>query len=99
MTEDRDRTGECVVMQTVIRNLLAELKTIETMEAAQEWIHRVRDSLDVNQVVFHTMNHALGAQAGLVTWPKDWTLRYLTHDYVTIDPTVTRLASERAPRN
>lgn len=86
-------------MQMVIRNLLAELKTIEAMEAAQEWIHRVRDGLDVNQVVFHTMNHALGVQTGLVTWPKDWTLRYLTHDYVTIDPTVTRLASERAPRN
>ena len=59
-------------------------------------VHRLRDTLGVDHVLYHAVNVG-GGQYAAVTYPDIWVRRYLGEDYARIDPVVQAAFRSIAP--
>lgn len=66
------------------RGALEKAKTLDDLTAQ---IVGLRDRLNVDHVVYHSVNSA-GGQYGALTYDEAWVSRYIAEDYARIDPVV-----------
>lgn len=74
-------------MQTKLPGFISELQQATTLESLQPVIVGLRNLLDIEHVVYHSVN-STGQQYAVLTYSSDWVNRYLTEDYARIDPVV-----------
>jgi len=74
-------------MQGRLDTLIEELQGISTLDQLQGQIVGLRDLLDVEHLVYHSVNSS-GGQYAALTYSDDWVERYLEQDYSRIDPVV-----------
>ncbi|MEM8554650.1 MAG: LuxR family transcriptional regulator [Pseudomonadota bacterium] len=67
-----------------IVEMLQQASSLSDLDAA---VKKLRDSFDVDHVVYHSVNHAQVPYAAL-TYDEEWVNRYLEKDYARIDPVV-----------
>jgi DNA-binding CsgD family transcriptional regulator len=65
----------------------AGLQQATTLDGLQSVILGLRDLLDVEHVVYHSVN-STGQQYGVLTYSPDWVDHYLAEDFARIDPVV-----------
>jgi len=63
------------------------MQTARTLDDLQGQIVGLRDVLDVEHLVYHSVN-STGQQYAALTYPLDWVDRYLEQDYARVDPVV-----------
>lgn len=66
---------------------LDRLQGVGTLEELNRLILTLRDELDVEHVVYHSVN-STGEQYAALTYGQDWVARYIDRDYARIDPVV-----------
>lgn len=71
----------------MLENFLERLQTATTLEELEHVILRLRDDLNVEHVVYHSVN-STGEQYAALTYDQAWVARYLEQDYARIDPVV-----------
>ncbi|MBT8475973.1 MAG: LuxR family transcriptional regulator [Rhodobacteraceae bacterium] len=60
---------------------------VKTLDELSVEITALRDSLDVENLVYHSVN-STGEQYAALTYSEKWVTRYLQEDYARIDPVV-----------
>ncbi len=63
------------------------MQNARTLDDLQGQITGLRDILDVEHLVYHSVN-STGQQYAALTYPLDWVDRYLEQDYARVDPVV-----------
>jgi len=63
------------------------MQKITTLDQLQGQIVGLRDLLDVEHLVYHSVNSS-GGQYAALTYSLDWVDRYLDQDYARVDPVV-----------
>lgn len=63
---------------------LSRVKTLEELNAA---VRALREALDVQHIIYHSVN-STGEQYAALTYSAEWVERYLEQDYSRIDPVV-----------
>jgi len=63
------------------------MQNARTLDDLQGQIIGLRDILDVEHLVYHSVN-STGQQYAALTYPLDWVDRYLEQDYARVDPVV-----------
>ena len=71
----------------MLENFIDQLQQVETLEELNDVVVSLRDPLDVEHVVYHSVN-STGEQYAALTYTQDWVSRYLEQDYARIDPVV-----------
>lgn len=71
----------------MLEGFLAELSEVRTREDLNDRIIALREDLDVEHVVYHSVN-STGEQYGALTYAPEWVARYIEEDYARIDPVV-----------
>ncbi len=74
-------------MNARVEPLLDRLSQVKTLEDLNLEIGGLRDILDVDHVVYHSVN-STGEQYAALTYSPEWVDRYLEMDYARIDPVV-----------
>jgi DNA-binding CsgD family transcriptional regulator len=74
-------------MQTKLPDFTAGLQQATTLDGLQTVILGLREFLDVEHVVYHSVN-STGQQYGVLTYSPDWVDHYLAEDFARIDPVV-----------
>ncbi len=74
-------------MQMNLPGFTAGLQQATTLDGLQSVILGLRDLLDVEHVVYHSVN-STGQQYGVLTYSPDWVDHYLAEDFARIDPVV-----------
>lgn len=68
-------------------DFIEKLQKAETLEELNDIVVGLRDALDVEHVVYHSVN-STGQQYAALTYSPEWVGRYLEMDYARIDPVV-----------
>ncbi len=71
----------------MLESFLDQLQRVETLEELNDVVVSLRDALNVEHVVYHSVN-STGEQYAALTYSQDWVARYLEQDYARIDPVV-----------
>ncbi len=74
-------------MQTRLPGFISGLQQATTLDGLQSVILGVRDRLDVEHVVYHSVN-STGQQYAVLTYSPSWVDHYLAEDFARIDPVV-----------
>lgn len=74
-------------MQTRLPGFTAGLQQVTTLDGLQTVILGLRGLLDVEHVVYHSVN-STGRQYAVLTYSPDWVDHYLAEDFARIDPVV-----------
>lgn len=74
-------------MQGKLPEFISGLQQATTLDGLQSVIIGLRDYLDVEHVVYHSVN-STGQQYAALTYSLDWVDHYLDSDYARIDPVV-----------
>lgn len=74
-------------MASEVERILAALEQSEGLEGLQTAILALRDAYRVDHMVYHWVS-AAGEQYGCGTYADDWVQRYVSEDYLRIDPVV-----------
>lgn len=64
-----------------------KLQRVQTLDALNDCVIGLRDGLNVEHVVYHSVN-STGEQYAALTYSPQWVERYLDQDYARIDPVV-----------
>ena len=80
----------------MVSDFIESLLAARTLDDIKAQVFRLRGDLDVENVTYHAVNASGGATVA-VTYPDDWTERYLSQDYARIDPVVKASFSSYAP--
>ena len=70
-----------------VEALVEKLSQVRTLEDLNLGIGAMRDMLDVEHIVYHSVN-STGEQYAALTYSPDWVDQYLELDYARIDPVV-----------
>ena len=71
----------------MLEDFIEKLQRVETLDALNDSVIALRDVLDVEHVVYHSVN-STGRQYAALTYSPQWVGRYLEKDYAKIDPVV-----------
>lgn len=71
----------------MLESFIDQLQKTDTLAGLNELVLALRDHLDVEHVVYHSVN-STGEQYAALTYSQDWVARYLDQDYSRIDPVV-----------
>ncbi len=71
----------------MLESLIDRLQGVETLDQLDNFIVSLRDSLDIEHVVYHSVNSS-GHQYAVTTYQPIWVNHYLGNDYARIDPVV-----------
>ena len=74
-------------MANRITRFLETLQQVNDLDSLQRLIQTLRDTLDVEHVIYNSVNSA-GEPYAALTYRLDWVDRYLERDYGRIDPVV-----------
>ncbi len=74
-------------MQTRLPGFMPGLQQATTRDGLQSVILGLREHLDVEHVVYHSVN-STGQQYAALTYSPDWVDHYLAEDFARIDPVV-----------
>lgn len=74
-------------MQYRLDQCIGELQQTTSLADLQKLIVRLRDGLDVEHVVYHSVN-STGQQYAALTYAPGWVERYTQQEYARIDPVV-----------
>ncbi|MEM0948804.1 MAG: LuxR family transcriptional regulator [Pseudomonadota bacterium] len=66
---------------------LEGLSQVRTLDELSDRIGTLRDALNVEHIVYHSVN-STGEQYAALTYSPDWVERYIDADYARIDPVV-----------
>ena len=74
-------------MKGLVEPFLDGLSQVKTLDELSDSIGTLRDALNVEHIVYHSVN-STGEQYAALTYSPDWVERYLEADYARIDPVV-----------
>lgn len=74
-------------MKDTLEPFIDGIRDVRTLDDLSSEILRLRDVLDAEHVVYHSVN-STGEQYAALTYSSDWVQRYLDADYARIDPVV-----------
>ena len=74
-------------MTGLIESFLDRLSQARTLEDLNSQIESLRDSFDIDHVVYHSVN-STGEQYAALTYSPVWVERYVEQDYARLDPVV-----------
>ncbi len=74
-------------MQGRLDTFIEEMQGLSTLDQLQGHIVGLRDLLEVEHLVYHSVN-STGQQYAALTYSLDWVDRYLDQDYARVDPVV-----------
>lgn len=74
-------------MKGIVEPFIDRVKQVKTLDGLTEEITALRDYLDVEHLIYHSVN-STGEQYAALTYSNDWVERYLSEDYARIDPVV-----------
>ncbi len=74
-------------MRPHLERFIGTIQQVTTLEALQSAIVGLRDELDVEHLIYHSVN-STGQQYAALTYSPDWVNRYISEDYNRIDPVV-----------
>lgn len=70
-----------------MEQVIEEFQAAGTFDDLQRHLARLRDSMDVEHVVYHAVNPS-GGQYAALTYSQDWVDHYIGQEYDRIDPVV-----------
>ncbi|HPE24576.1 helix-turn-helix transcriptional regulator [Albidovulum sp.] len=70
-----------------MRRFVGELQQATTRDDLQRHVGWLRDQLDIDHLVYHSVSGA-GQQYGILTYSEDWVQHYIDEGYARIDPVV-----------
>ncbi len=71
----------------MLESFIEQLHEVQTLNELNDQVVALRDLLDVEHIVYHSVN-STGEQYAALTYSPDWVARYLDKDYARIDPVV-----------
>lgn len=71
----------------MLESFIEQLHEVQTLNELNDQVVALRDMLDVEHIVYHSVN-STGEQYAALTYSPDWVARYLEKDYARIDPVV-----------
>ena len=71
----------------MLEAFIEQLQEVETVDGVNDLVVGLRDSLDVEHIVYHSVN-ASGGQYAALTYDDSWVDRYVEQDYARVDPVV-----------
>lgn len=71
----------------MLEPFIERLQRVETLDGLNDEIVQLRDALDVEHVVYHSVS-STGEQYAALTYAPEWVERYVQQDYARIDPVV-----------
>lgn len=71
----------------MLESFIEDLQKVRTLEDLNASVISLRDLLDVEHVVYHSVN-STGEQYAALTYSDDWVGQYLEKDYARVDPVV-----------
>jgi len=74
-------------MPTQVERFIELIQPVTTFDGLSAAVFAIRDQLDVEHVVYHSVN-STGEQYAALTYPDSWVRRYIAQDYSRIDPVV-----------
>ena len=74
-------------MKGSVEPFLEGLSNVRTLDQLSDRIGTLRDALNVEHIVYHSVN-STGEQYAALTYSPDWVDRYIDEDYARIDPVV-----------
>lgn len=74
-------------MQALLEPIIESMQHAKVLDELRDEIVGLRDVLDVEHVVYHSVN-STGEQYAALTYASEWVARYLDQDYARIDPVV-----------
>ncbi len=76
-----------MVQQDRLDQLLLELESTTTLEGLEHVIFELRDLYRVDQLVYHWVD-SVGDQYGCTTYSQEWQDRYISQNYLRVDPVI-----------
>lgn len=70
-----------------LETALEGLRNADTLDALTEEVRALRDTFEIEHLIYHSVN-ASGGQYAALTYSQDWVDRYLSEEYARIDPVV-----------
>lgn len=71
----------------MLESFIEQLDEVQTLNELNDQVVALRDMLDVEHIVYHSVK-STGEQYAALTYSPDWVARYLDKDYARIDPVV-----------
>ncbi len=71
----------------MLESFIEQLQEVRTLEQLNDQVVALRDTLDVEHIIYHSVN-STGEQYAALTYSPEWVERYLEKDYARIDPVV-----------
>ncbi len=71
----------------MLDSYIEQLQGVTTLDELNDHVVALRDALDVEHVVYHSVN-STGEQYAALTYSPEWVQHYLEKDYARIDPVV-----------
>ncbi|MGI9395216.1 MAG: helix-turn-helix transcriptional regulator [Boseongicola sp.] len=71
----------------MLESFIEQLDEVQTLNELNDQVVALRDMLDVEHIVYHSVKSS-GEQYAALTYSPDWVARYLDKDYARIDPVV-----------
>ena len=71
----------------MLESYIEQLQNVGTLDELNDQVVALRDLLDVEHVVYHSVN-STGEQYAALTYSPDWVQQYLDQDYARVDPVV-----------
>ena len=71
----------------MLDSYIEQLQGVTTLDELNDHVIALRDALDVEHVVYHSVN-STGEQYAALTYSPEWVQHYLEKDYARIDPVV-----------
>lgn len=85
-------------MDLVLQTALADLEETTALPDLQGRILALRESFEVDHLVYHSVN-STGDQYAALTYSDDWVQRYINQDYARLDPVVLSCYRSFGPLN
>ena len=71
----------------MLESYIEQLQSVGTLDELNDQVVALRDLLDVEHVVYHSVN-STGEQYAALTYSPEWVQHYLDQDYSRVDPVV-----------
>ncbi|MDD9976137.1 MAG: autoinducer binding domain-containing protein, partial [Boseongicola sp.] len=71
----------------MLESFIERIQGVRTLDELNDYVVSLRDTLEVEHIVYHSVN-STGEQYAALTYSPEWVGRYLDQDYARIDPVV-----------
>lgn len=72
---------------SILEGFIEQMQTVRSYEQLNDQVVGLRDLLEVEHVVYHSVN-STGEQYAALTYSPEWVAEYIEQDYTRIDPVV-----------